>query len=148
VPLPLSLAPQNYSSMAKIRQCAAFAQVWFTLHMGGGPRPGFGLCAWMCLACTFDLIAHQSAPGTKGSRLTWHLPKWRKNWGQLSRLVLMPAQHPRVPKTMTSLTSQQTCRCIHIALRPPEHKSPTQPSMQMDYQVPNQLRAPLSQRRL
>jgi hypothetical protein len=99
-------------------------------HGRGGSRPVFGLIAKMCLACAFDLMSP--------SVLSWHqkksigvvLPKSRKNTGHLSRLVLRPAQCPRVPQTMVSSTSQQTCRCVHIVQHPTEHKSPTQPSTQ------------------
>jgi hypothetical protein len=56
----------------------------------------------MCLACTFDLMS-PSVHSWRQESIDVVLPKSRKHWGQLSRLVLMPAERPRVPQTMKML---------------------------------------------
>jgi hypothetical protein len=54
MPLPHSLNPQNYSRGRDKAVCSFCKSLVHPAYGGGGPRPGFGLCARMCLACAFD----------------------------------------------------------------------------------------------
>jgi hypothetical protein len=115
MPLPLFLTPQSYNRDQEKAVCSFCTSLVHLACGWGGPQPVLGLCARMCLVCAFDLMS----PSVQ----SWHqkesigavyardsLPKSRKNWSQLSRLVLRSARS----QTMTSSTSQQICHCIHI----------------------------------
>jgi hypothetical protein len=72
-----------------------------TEKRGARPVGDFVPCVRMCLACAFDLMSpsvhswHQKDLTGELMRKSW------KDWGQLSKLVLRPAQRPHMPQAIS-----------------------------------------------